>query len=294
MNLIPFALSVDTNLLVDVSDVQSGKKCGCICPSCNIPLIAKKGDINEWHFAHDSQFIEKDQELSCDFSWAVAVKMMIKQILIEGSILALPDYYIDFQGIGYLNSKKQIKVTDSSVIHYSNPELKSLECDVTVEVKDKKLGIILLTKHSPTFTGASFDQALFGVLAISIENICFDDGGKVVNHLRKHLQCLLRSESNAKYWLYHRREKSALVRAAEQEEVLRERAAFIKASEQDKLFAEMPMDELKKMNKITSKPTVTLKHIQWYCVSCQLEYQGYLTGLNSCPQCKSHLYRTPK
>lgn len=59
MNLIPFALSLNTNLLVDVDDVQSGKKCGCICPSCNIPFIARKGDVNEWHFAHDSQFIEK-------------------------------------------------------------------------------------------------------------------------------------------------------------------------------------------------------------------------------------------
>ena len=159
MNLIPFALSLDTKLLVDVADVQSGKKCGCICPSCNIPLIAKKGDINEWHFAHDSQFIEKDQELSCDFSWTVAVKMMIKQILLEGSTLALPEYFINFQGIGYKKKTQKIKVTDRSTIHYTNPELKSLACDVTVEVKGKKLGIILLTKHSQPFVEASFDQA---------------------------------------------------------------------------------------------------------------------------------------
>jgi len=42
MNLIPFDLSLNTNLLVDVAYVQSGKKCDCICPSCNIPLIARK------------------------------------------------------------------------------------------------------------------------------------------------------------------------------------------------------------------------------------------------------------
>jgi hypothetical protein len=42
MNLIPFALLLDTKLLIDVADVESGKKCGCICPSCKIPLIAKK------------------------------------------------------------------------------------------------------------------------------------------------------------------------------------------------------------------------------------------------------------
>ncbi|NQY88726.1 MAG: hypothetical protein HRT51_13460 [Colwellia sp.] len=84
--------------------------------------MARKGDINEWHFTHDSQFIEKDQELSCDFSWAVTVKMMIKQILLEGSILALPEYFIDFQGVGYQQNKRKIKVTEHSTIHYSKPE----------------------------------------------------------------------------------------------------------------------------------------------------------------------------
>jgi hypothetical protein len=85
MHLIPFAFILGTELLIDIADVESGKKCGCIFPSCKIPLIAKKGDINEWHFAHDSQHIEKGQELSCDYSWDVAVKMMIKQIIAEGT-----------------------------------------------------------------------------------------------------------------------------------------------------------------------------------------------------------------
>jgi len=273
MNLIPFALSLDTKLLVDVADVQSGKKCGCICPSCNIPLIARKGDVNEWHFAHDSQLIEKDQELSCDFSWAVAVKMMIKQILLEGSTLALPEYYIDFQGIAY----QQIKVTDHSTIHYTNPELKSLACDVTVEVKGKKLGIILLTKHSHPLVEASFDQALFGVLAINIEYVGYDDKGKVINHLRNHLQHLLESKTITKHWLYHRREE----------------AAYLKITEQEKLLRTMAANESKKTSNTIQKPTQTLQEMQWYCLPCQLEYQGYSTGINSCPKCNSHFYRKP-
>jgi hypothetical protein len=277
MNLIPFALSLETNLLVDVADVQSGKQCGCICPSCKIPLIAKKGNVIEWHFAHDSQFIEKDQELSCDFSWAVAVKMMIKQLLLEGTTLALPEYYIDFKDIGYHKSKRKIKVTDSSTIYYSNPELKSLACDVTVEVKGKKLGIILLSKHSPSLVEASFEQLLFGVLAINIENIGYDNEGKAVNQLRNHLQRLLESKTSAKQWLYHRREK----------------AAYLNASEQEKLLKEQPVNEpIKTSNKI-KKTTQTLQTMQWYCLSCQLEYKGYSTGINPCPKCNSHFYRKP-
>jgi len=277
MNLIPFALSLDTNLLVDVADVQSGKKCDCICPSCNLPLIARKGDINEWHFAHDSQLIEKEQELSCDFSWAVAIKMMIKQILIEGSTLALPEYFIYFQGLGYQQKKQKIKVTAHSTIHYSKPELKSLACDITVEVKGKKLGIILLTKHGQSFGEASFDQALFGVLAISIEHVGYDDEGKVINHLRNHLQLLLESKTSTKHWLYHRREK----------------AAYLKATEQEKLRRALATNEPKKPSNAMQKPTQTLQTMQWYCLPCQLEYQGYSTGENPCPKCNSHFYRKP-
>lgn len=277
MNLIPFALSLDTHLLVDVADVQSGKKCGCICPSCNIPLIARKGNINEWHFAHDSQYIEKEQELSCDFSWAVAVKMMIKQLLIEGSTLALPEYYIDCQGIDYQKSKQRIKVTDSSIIHYNNPQLQSLACDVTVEVIGKKLGIILLTKHCQPFVGTSFDQALFGVLAINIEYVGHNDQGKVINHLRNHLKVLLESKTTTKHWLYHKREK----------------AAYLKAIEQAKLLRAIAINEQKEIRSTIEKPTQNLQAMQWYCLSCQLEYQGYSIGVNPCPKCNSHFYRKP-
>jgi hypothetical protein len=294
MNLIPFALSLETNMLVDVADVPSGKKCGCICPSCKIPLIAKKGDVLEWHFAHDSQFIEKDQELSCDFSWTIAVKMMIKQLLLEGTTLALPEYYIDFQGIGYQKAKRQIKVTDSSIIHYENPELKSLECDVTVEVKGKKLGIILLTNHSHSLVEASFNQALFGVIAISIENIGYNDEGKAVNHLRNQLRVLIESKTITKHWLYHGRGKAAFIKATEQDKLLSEKIASITANEQEKWLREKPRNESKKEHDITPKQTVMLIKKQWYCVSCKFEYHGYSTGLNSCPQCNSHLYRTPK
>ena len=37
-----------------LNDVPSGQACGCICLTCGAPLIARKGEINEWHFAHQS------------------------------------------------------------------------------------------------------------------------------------------------------------------------------------------------------------------------------------------------
>ncbi|MEO9228457.1 MAG: competence protein CoiA family protein [Devosia sp.] len=37
-----------------VADVERGLDCGCFCEACGSPLVAKRGEINEWHFAHEA------------------------------------------------------------------------------------------------------------------------------------------------------------------------------------------------------------------------------------------------
>jgi hypothetical protein len=38
-----------------VGDVPGGSACGCFCAVCGSPLVARKGDVNVWHFAHEAQ-----------------------------------------------------------------------------------------------------------------------------------------------------------------------------------------------------------------------------------------------
>ena len=40
---LPFGLN-ENNILVHVPNVDNGKKCGFICPSCRVALIAVKGN----------------------------------------------------------------------------------------------------------------------------------------------------------------------------------------------------------------------------------------------------------
>lgn len=37
-----------------VGDVTKGAGCGCFCPTCKSPLVAKQGNEYEWHFAHEA------------------------------------------------------------------------------------------------------------------------------------------------------------------------------------------------------------------------------------------------
>lgn len=38
--------------IVNIEDVERGKECGCTCPACEKPLVAKKGPKKMHHFAH--------------------------------------------------------------------------------------------------------------------------------------------------------------------------------------------------------------------------------------------------
>lgn len=37
-----------------IGDVPRGVACGCFCLVCSSPLVARKGDLLEWHFAHEA------------------------------------------------------------------------------------------------------------------------------------------------------------------------------------------------------------------------------------------------
>lgn len=37
-----------------VGDVPRGAECGCFCPVCKAALVAKQGDLLDWHFAHEA------------------------------------------------------------------------------------------------------------------------------------------------------------------------------------------------------------------------------------------------
>jgi hypothetical protein len=46
-----FAIAKDGRV-VSVDEVERGQACGCTCPACRRPLIARQGEVRVWHFAH--------------------------------------------------------------------------------------------------------------------------------------------------------------------------------------------------------------------------------------------------
>lgn len=78
-----FAFTQDARV-VHVDEVMNGAKCGCICPSCHAPLIAKNGgDERAHHFAHDGRL----EGHSCS---ETALHFAAKQIIADQKCLLLP------------------------------------------------------------------------------------------------------------------------------------------------------------------------------------------------------------
>lgn len=80
--------------LTHVSQVPSGLACGCRCPGCDAPLIAKKGKAKLHHFAH-----AKDAD--CGGGVETALHLAAKQILEQRKRVFLPTVEVKVPRKGY-------------------------------------------------------------------------------------------------------------------------------------------------------------------------------------------------
>lgn len=70
-----------------VEEVARGLACECICPSCGDAVIARQGEVREWHFAHAA-------ETDCESGIETALHLAAKQLLLERRGLTVPEIRI--------------------------------------------------------------------------------------------------------------------------------------------------------------------------------------------------------
>ncbi len=126
---IPFGM-LPSGQLVDISTVERGLKCGCLCPGCRSPLVARQGEINIHHFAHYAV-------PACQEGLEVAITMGLLQTLNEVKQIHLPP--LAFRG-------KLIR--DGHLLGFDEareePELaEGLKPTLGIVFKGRDLGIVL-------------------------------------------------------------------------------------------------------------------------------------------------------
>lgn len=73
--------------IVEISSVENGLACNCFCPCCRKRLVARKGNINEYHFAH---FDSED----CNGGIETALHILAIEILEKHKRIVLPSVYL--------------------------------------------------------------------------------------------------------------------------------------------------------------------------------------------------------
>lgn len=74
-----------------IGDVQRGADCGCACPECAKPLVARQGSANDWHFAHEASQ-ERPECKAGAFNMLRRLAIEHLQARSQGSGLLLPPY----------------------------------------------------------------------------------------------------------------------------------------------------------------------------------------------------------
>ncbi|EAW2474455.1 hypothetical protein L2D25_26470 [Salmonella enterica subsp. enterica serovar Muenchen] len=190
---IPFGLERDTGKLLAITDVARGSACGCLCPGCKTPLVARQGEINLWHFAHAT-----DMSGDCDGLMA-AIQSMVTTVIRERGELFLPPLPHGSQG-----GRVTLSHTDTGVPFCGTiaPLLAATEAG--------RIAIFPDDGRSPSLQTAlrdSFPANNTAVLRISLQAVDAEiarvQRGEGAEGYRQCVERLLLDSPRAREWLYH-------------------------------------------------------------------------------------------
>lgn len=221
---IPFGLELSTGELVDVGSVARGSRCGCICPSCRTPLVARQGDEVEWHFAHRSRNVHADTQDECEYSFAVSVRMMIRQLADEGLSVRTPGYTGKVQAFSehtYLSEQFDYHVADEKVVTLEQVqigvEFQGTTVDVLASVGEIPF-VIFVSYEGRTvplvLSSPSVEKC--GILELNVDSLPHRFSAEKKGAYKQLLRHFLEEEVKGKRWVYHPREAQARQAAIQQ------------------------------------------------------------------------------
>jgi ssDNA-binding Zn-finger/Zn-ribbon topoisomerase 1 len=213
LTLIPFGLCLTDGLLVDVFDAERGKGSGYICPSCRTPLVARKGSIKRWHFAHVTRGTYKDTASQCDFSLYTSLRMMARQVIGNEVDVALPSCTGATRHPG-AGRKRELGfvVSPAQTIRLLNVRVEDVAFGASVDIVGtiETYDFVLYLEHPGREVPANLMPPLMsnergGVVSINLYGFAqkldsiFASGTSYKNALEKFICC----ETASKRWIYH-------------------------------------------------------------------------------------------
>ena len=293
LQLVPFGLREEDQEIVDVSEVIKGNKCGCICPSCETPLTARQGDVNQWHFAHITRKSSMKTKDECDFSFFVSVRLMARQVIIKGINIDLPaniDYVGEESPSGEYFSEV-FEISSEQTVQLSAPELDKkfnhVCVDILANIKGFPFVIYFSHPNRDTPEELCHQKEKCGVVEIKLDELLslFQAPESKNKSHKKILSDFLQYNLESKLWLFHPRAESKRYNA---QLSLRKTIDIYEKN----LAIELDSEKSISWNNHSPKVNIEIpKRIARYeCVICNALWEGKDPDGNKCPNCKTHLY----
>ncbi|PPK53554.1 hypothetical protein [Marinobacter persicus] len=210
---IPFGYHIESGRYVDVREVPSGKKCGCKCPACDLPLVARHCQVGRVdHFAHNTRGQDKKVYEECTFSYWVSIAAMTRQIFRDSSRfdIAMPAYtyprHLPWEGY-----KPDFVCTEACTVHLEeiavDRSISGEHFDVVGEYLGVPVGVKLIhpeKKDVGDFSGWHYNEKKLVVISIDLSY-----ARRGFQHseipLKDMLSEALSKDRGGKAWVYHPR-----------------------------------------------------------------------------------------
>ena len=190
--LLPYG-QASNGRLVRASEVPAGLDCGCTCPACGIPLVARRGDVRIAHFAHAT-------DRACAAAHETMLHRLAKQLIADGTALVLPEVAAEYRG-RYRLVRPAVTIRPEGAT--LEPGLDGLRPDILITVAGRPLLVEVAVTH---FCGPEKVALIRGrrlaAVEIDLSRVARDAPPEVLEHT------ILRSAP--RQWLWNR-----LVEAAE-------------------------------------------------------------------------------
>lgn len=211
--LISFARASDGSLCA-IEEAERGLACQCTCLACNANLVARKGNLRRWSFAHQA-----NQQAACEFAAETALHYAMKELIAQEKRVFVPQLdvsvsrdtsYGEKVNHSYSVPGKMVEL-DSVELEYSvNP----IRPDIVAISAGRRLFIEVIVTHGVD------DKKLAHIERIGASAFKIDLRSQTRAVDREMLRRIALTPSVEKSWIYHRRKPEYEVRLLKEVERL--------------------------------------------------------------------------
>lgn len=190
--------------LVHIADVERGLACHCVCAACGERLVARKGHKRQHHFAHH---VHTD----CDGGSETVLHCLAKEIFLRLPYVIVPPY--DFHRVRHFRYGESVshaeRLAAGGTVPIDSVRLEApypgVRPDIEVKSRGKRLFIEIEVSNSVN----QFKRRRLRAIDVPTIAIVLNVEDAMLS--REALTVILRDDVCSKQWVYHPKEKSALL-----------------------------------------------------------------------------------